>query len=297
LSQSPGEVPGFGPLDADDCRSLGKAMVAHPRTRWCLTITDENGHPIAHGCARRRRGPPPTQDPVPPTGCGATPTGDRGPTAGDRAPPSGDRPSPTGDCAPATGGPIPLSARPGQSVPRDPEQPVPRRLERPVSGRPEGPARDPGLAECDAPRDGRPGPVAIAAGGPGRGAAPGWDAGLAAWAAGLELQWLESGACTHRRESAGYRPPPSLQHLIRVRQQTCAFPGCGRPARRCDLDHTVPYEDGGRTCLCNLAPLCRRHHQAKQADGWRLEQPQPGILTWTTPSGRRYTTHPTIYPE
>jgi hypothetical protein len=88
-----------------------------------------------------------------------------------------------------------------------------------------------------------------------------------------------------------------LQHLIGVRQQLCMFPGCGRAARRCDLDHTIPYHRGGRTCECNMAPLCRKHHQAKQAQGWWLEQAQPGIMTWTTPSGRRYTTHPTVYPE
>src|SRR5260370_757969 len=63
--------------------------------------------------------------------------------------------------------------------------------------------------------------------------------GIAAWVAGVRLRWLEFGVCAHRRESAGYRPPTSLQHLIRVRQQLCAFPGCGRPARRCDLDHTI----------------------------------------------------------
>ena len=114
--------------------------------------------------------------------------------------------------------------------------------------------------------------------------------------ADLPLEWLEAGVCTHRRESASYRPPPSLAHLIRVRQQRCAFPGCGRAARRCDLDHTIAFEQGGRTCECNLAPLCRRHHQAKQAPGWRLEQPEPGIMIWTTPSGRRYTTYPTTYP-
>jgi len=68
---------------------------------------------------------------------------------------------------------------------------------------------------------------------------------------------LETGVCAHRRESAGYRAPGSLRHLIRVRQQSCAFPGCGRPARRCDLDHTVPHDAGGRTCECNLAPTCK----------------------------------------
>ena len=119
--------------------------------------------------------------------------------------------------------------------------------------------------------------------------------GIVAWVSGVPLAWLEAGQCAHRRQSASYRPPPRLQHLIRVRQQLCAFPGCGRAARRCDLDHTIPYHQGGRTCECNLAPLCRKHHQAKQTSGWRLDQPGPGTMIWTTPSGRRYATGPTIY--
>jgi hypothetical protein len=113
----------------------------------------------------------------------------------------------------------------------------------------------------------------------------------------MRLAWLETSGCAHLRESAGYRPAPSLRHLIRIRQRTCAFPGCGRPARGCDLDHTVPYEQGGRTCECNLAPLCRSHHQAKQTSGWRLDQTQPGQMTWQLPSGRRYTTGPSAYPR
>jgi hypothetical protein len=113
----------------------------------------------------------------------------------------------------------------------------------------------------------------------------------------VRLEWLESGGCAHRREVSGYRPSAVLEHLIRVRQQVCAFPGCQRAARRCDQDHTIPYDQGGRTCECNLAPLCRRHHQAKQAPGWHLDQPEPGTMIWTTPSGRTYTTHPSVYPS
>jgi hypothetical protein len=29
--------------------------------------------------------------------------------------------------------------------------------------------------------------------------------------------------------------------------------------------------------------------------GWQVEQPKPGVLRWTTPSGRTYTTTPTVY--
>jgi hypothetical protein len=118
----------------------------------------------------------------------------------------------------------------------------------------------------------------------------------AAWLATIKITPVENGTCQHRRETAAYQPPDSLRHIIKIRSRRCGFPGCRRPATRCDDDHTIPHHKGGKTCECNLHPLCRRHHQTKQAPGWRLDQPQPGVLTWTTPSGRRITTTPEPYP-
>jgi hypothetical protein len=103
------------------------------------------------------------------------------------------------------------------------------------------------------------------------------------------------GPCQHARAEHRYRPSRKLQHLVRSRNATCAAPGCGRRAASCDLDHTDPHHQGGRTCECNLAPLCRHHHRCKQAEGWWLEQPEPGVLVWHTPAGRTYTTTPTRY--
>jgi hypothetical protein len=123
---------------------------------------------------------------------------------------------------------------------------------------------------------------------------PGTDP--AAWLASLTLSWLQTGTCTHQRAAPGYQPGPALRHLITIRSPACGFPGCRRPAARCDHDHTIPYDRGGRTCECNLHPLCRRHHQAKQAPGWHLDQPIPGELTWTAPHGRSYATAPEPYP-
>lgn len=117
-----------------------------------------------------------------------------------------------------------------------------------------------------------------------------------AWLAKIKLSRIECGTCTHERETRAYRPPELLRHLVSIRQRTCAFPGCCRPARRCDLDHTTPFDQGGRTCQCNLEPLCREHHQTKQASGWQLRQPEPGTLVWTAPHGRTYTTQPGSYP-
>jgi hypothetical protein len=115
--------------------------------------------------------------------------------------------------------------------------------------------------------------------------------------AGLRIRMapIAHGSCDHTRAEAGYRPSRALAHLVKVRNTRCTAPGCGRPAARCDLDHTLAWEQGGMTCECDLAPLCRHHHRAKQAEGWRLEQPEPGVLEWRTPAGRRYTTTPTVY--
>src|SRR5579875_2181023 len=180
LSDAPGEVPGFGALDAGACRDLAAGLAA---AGWHLTLTGPGGIAVGHGCARTAPGPD------------------------------------------STG--------------------LARRLD---------------------------------------------------WLRQIKIDWLETGACTHSRESPRYRPPPSLAHLIKVRQRACCFPGCRRPARRCDEDHTIPYDQGGRTCECNLSPLCRTHLRAKQAGGWHLSQPEPGHLTWTLPHGRSYQVTPASYP-
>jgi Domain of unknown function (DUF222) len=101
-----------------------------------------------------------------------------------------------------------------------------------------------------------------------------------------------SGGCAHDRAAAGYRPTPSLREYITVRDLTCRFITCRQPAWRADLDHTIPWEKGGRTCSCNLGGLCRFHHRLKQHLGWSLIQSAPGIFAWTTPTGRTYTTAP-----
>lgn len=119
---------------------------------------------------------------------------------------------------------------------------------------------------------------------------------LCEWLAGVSLAWLETGECSHQRESPGYRPSRALTHLIQIRQGTCTAPGCRRPATSCDFEHTIPYHHGGRSCECNAGPCCRRHHRAKQAAGWQLSQPNPGTFVWTTPHGRSYRTEPHPYP-
>jgi hypothetical protein len=89
-----------------------------------------------------------------------------------------------------------------------------------------------------------------------------------------------------------YRPPPSLRRLIRWRADRCMAPGCGMPASRCEIDHTIAWQDGGTTALGNLHPLCKGHHTIKHHGGWRVVHRDDGALEWTSPGGRQYVVRP-----
>jgi hypothetical protein len=91
---------------------------------------------------------------------------------------------------------------------------------------------------------------------------------------------------------AGYTPSQALADFVRCRDLTCRFPGCDQPATRCDLDHTIPYADGGPTHASNLKTLCRRHHLLKTFWGWRDRQLPDGTVIWTSPAGQPYVTTP-----
>ena len=69
LADRPGEIPGLGPVDPWLARDLARAAAQNPKTTWCLTVTDGQGHAIGHGCARpaprnqHTRHPPSGPDP------------------------------------------------------------------------------------------------------------------------------------------------------------------------------------------------------------------------------------------
>jgi hypothetical protein len=111
----------------------------------------------------------------------------------------------------------------------------------------------------------------------------------------IPLAPIARGTCGHEHAEDQYRPSRKLAHLVQARSPRCTAAGCTNPAVHCDLDHTRPWDKGGLTCECGLAPLCRHHHRVKQLEHWHLEQPQPGVLIWHTPAGRTYITKPAQY--
>ncbi|HEX6149091.1 HNH endonuclease signature motif containing protein [Nocardioides sp.] len=95
-----------------------------------------------------------------------------------------------------------------------------------------------------------------------------------------------------------YEVPDRIAQRVALRDLTCVFPWCTRPARNldpdghgCDCDHVTPYEPGGppgQTCACRLAPLCRRHHRLKTHSAWTYTIVEPGTYLWSSPHGYQY---------
>jgi hypothetical protein len=213
LADRPGELSGIGPVDPWLARDLAAAAARSPTTTWCVTVTDEQGHAVGHGCARpepkshRKRAGPATRDGP---GFSFTATGE---------------PSPPGGY---------------------------------------------GAWRLRIPGDG---PDLL-----------------------VTLDPVTTQDCDHRFQATGHDPGIKLRHLTQVRHATCTGPWCRRPAAQCDFEHNTPYETGGRTCLCNGDPKCRRDHRLKQDPRWTVGQLPDGTFRWTTPTGRQYTTEPTRYP-
>ncbi|MCQ1957435.1 DUF222 domain-containing protein [Arthrobacter sp. zg-Y826] len=86
--------------------------------------------------------------------------------------------------------------------------------------------------------------------------------------------------------------PAGLRRWLRARDGTCRFPGCRVSTANADIDHTVDWAKGGPTDHGNLEHLCRRHHRFKTLGYWEANQPVPGVIEWTSPTGRVYRTEP-----
>ena len=76
LAGRPAGIGGIGPIDPAQARDLAGAAAGQPQTTWCVTVTDQDGHAIGHGCARpepknqhrprdkrQKPGPPDGRDP------------------------------------------------------------------------------------------------------------------------------------------------------------------------------------------------------------------------------------------
>ena len=81
------------------------------------------------------------------------------------------------------------------------------------------------------------------------------------------------------------RIPADMRRWLEIRDQTCIFPGCGRRARHCEIDHTKDRQYGGITKVTNLGHMCKKHHMEKHHTLWEPEHMPDGSIRWTSPTG------------
>ncbi len=102
---------------------------------------------------------------------------------------------------------------------------------------------------------------------------------------------------TAHLSTPGYAVPDRIRDHVILRDKTCVFPWCTRPARGCDVDHVIPHDpdaeaegrpQAGPTSTDNLGALCRFHHRLKTHSAWRYAMVEPGVFEWTSPHGHRF---------
>jgi hypothetical protein len=63
---------------------------------------------------------------------------------------------------------------------------------------------------------------------------------------------------------------PAQRHALTLRDRGCAFPGCDRRPKWCEVHHITPWYQGGRTDLEDLALVCPAHHRLLHHSDWRI---------------------------
>ena len=82
LAARPGEAHGFGALDPALARGLAATGARHPASEFCVTIVDDQGFAVGHGCCRPLRGKAGKAIPVDAERVTFTPSGRAGPDGG-----------------------------------------------------------------------------------------------------------------------------------------------------------------------------------------------------------------------
>jgi len=129
-----------------------------------------------------------------------------------------------------------------------------------------------------------------------------------AWCAGANVTIRPVIDLNQTITCTGYQPSETLREQVILRDRTCVFPYCTRPARTADVDHIEPYVPQGpadQTTTGNLGCLCRFHHRLKTHGGWtytmlacaeqgglRPSRSEPGTFLWRSPHGYQYLRKP-----
>jgi hypothetical protein len=85
---------------------------------------------------------------------------------------------------------------------------------------------------------------------------------------------------------------PTQRQALRAMYPTCAHPGCRVRFEDCTIHHTNYWENGGRTDLGELLPLCSHHHHDAHHKHWRYTLDPDRTLHIHRPDGTHHSTNP-----
>ena len=87
-------------------------------------------------------------------------------------------------------------------------------------------------------------------------------------------------------ETEAYVPTAAIRALVQARDGVCLWPGCNVKAENCQLDHRIPYDEGGKTTASNLFSLCAHHHNIKtDRRVYYVPDPVTGEIVWLHADG------------
>jgi 5-methylcytosine-specific restriction protein A len=64
---------------------------------------------------------------------------------------------------------------------------------------------------------------------------------------------------------------PAQRKAVAARDGGCAYPGCDKTPRWCEVHHIIHWLHGGRTDINNLVMLCLTHHNQLHDSGWKTQ--------------------------
>jgi 5-methylcytosine-specific restriction endonuclease McrA len=69
----------------------------------------------------------------------------------------------------------------------------------------------------------------------------------------------------------------ALRRAIQVRDRYCQFPGCDVPGDQCEVDHIIPYSQGGETRQSNGRLYCKPHNGRRGNRSYPFDLADPRV--------------------
>jgi len=85
-----------------------------------------------------------------------------------------------------------------------------------------------------------------------------------------------------------YEIPDRHRQAVHLITPADTFPYSSSLSRQKQVDHTIPYDEGGASAVGNYGPMTTSHHRIKTHGDWQVQQPFPGIYVWRDPHGGFY---------